>query len=166
MRKKKESLCSHKKVVSLIGFLGVCFGIGLISRAFTQTSVDTWYQTLPKLAGTPPDWVFSVVWTLLYACIALAGWLVFLRPASHQRTKAFHVYQGQLFFNGFWSFLFFALQLPLLAFLDTIILSGFIIWNIRVFYRFSKLASWLLVPYLVWVIYAIILNLGILICNR
>ncbi len=151
--------------ISLAIFLIACLGIGVIGNFWTNESVSTWYPTLEKPSGTPPDWVFGPVWTLLYTMIAISGWLIYTSKKSHQRSCALRFYTVQLILNLIWSFLFFFLQSPFLGLIDIIMLCLFIFLTILKSWPLSRLASLLLIPYFIWVLYATFLNTGIWLLN-
>ena len=135
----------------------LCVGGGLLAGLITEESVRTWYPTLVKPAWTPPNFVFPIAWTILYALMGIAVWLVWESPTSHKNT-AFSFFGIQLFLNFIWSYLFFYLYNPGLALLDILLMWIAIVVTIWAFWRHSKIASLLLVPYLVWVSYAFTLN--------
>lgn len=137
--------------------LAVCLFIGTFEGIATHHSVSNWYQTLVKPSGTPPNWVFPVVWTILYTMIGFAWWLVWIAP-GHDKRLAFSLFALQLFLNFLWSWLFFYLENPLLGMLDIVMLWLAIIATIIAFKRHSPVAAVLLIPYLLWVTYAARLN--------
>lgn len=139
--------------------------IGFIGSLFTSKSVDTWYATLKKPSFNPPNWVFAPVWTLLFVLIGLSFYFVWIKNFNKYNKTALLVYSIQLFLNLMWSWLFFYLQSPLMALVEIFVLWLVIFVNIIVFYKISKKAGFLLVPYLLWVTFAIILNLNIFISN-
>lgn len=151
--------------ISLLIFIVLCLLVELIGSYWTKETVSTWYPTLSKPFWTPPDWIFGPVWFCLYIMIALAGWLIYRSPPSHQRTIALFLYGSQLALNFIWSFLFFSLQSPLLGLIDIVLLSLLITLTIIKAWSVRPLAALLLIPYLVWVIYATSLNTGIWLLN-
>jgi translocator protein len=153
------------KWLSLIIFLFICLFIEIIGGLFVGTSVDSWYLELRKTSYNPPSWVFTPVWTILYIMIAISGWLVYCRPQSRKRKVALGVYAAQLLLNFLWTFFFFYLESPLLGMIDIIFLFGLVIWNVIVFWPLSRLASWLLIPYLLWTGYATLLNISLFALN-
>lgn len=155
---------------SFLGFLALVFAISAISSTVTMPAVESWYQTIQKAPWNPPDWVFGPVWTLLYLMIAMAGWRVWNRlPAATFAERLRHPlmrpYWLQLMCNFLWSMLFFGLAQPLLAAVDIGLMIIAIALNIRAFYSVDKLAGYLLVPYLLWVLYASTLNIAIVVLN-
>lgn len=142
--------------------LGVCLLIGLTASWFTHQSLYTWYPLLHKPALTPPNWVFPVVWTILYLIMGIS-WGMILNKEMPTANKLFaSTFFGlQLFFNFLWSFLFFYLQKPLLALIDLSLLWLAIGLTIMIFQMYSRLAGWLLFPYWMWTSYAWLLNFSI-----
>jgi len=147
----------HKKWFILALCLALCLGIGILEGVATHTSVHTWYTTLIKPSTTPPAWVFPIVWSILYTLMAISLWLVWLSPPD-DKTYAYTLFFVQLFLNFLWSWLFFYFRSPQLALIDISFLWVFIIATMMSFYRHSPLAAGLLVPYFLWVSYAIHLN--------
>lgn len=150
------------KVGSLLAFILLLAFVGWIGRTLTSTSVGDWYQTLEKPKGNPPDSIFAPVWTLLYLMIGVSGWLVFVKAKSSTRKKiGFVIYGLQLVSNVLWSYFFFFLKNPKLAFFNIVILLFLIGCNTTLFWRLYRPAGALLVPYLLWVLYALRLNAAI-----
>lgn len=125
----------------------------------TAPSMNGWYATLRKPSWNPPKEVFGPVWTLLYLCMAIAAWLVWRRQGLAGAAIPLAIFAGQLTLNVAWSGLFFALHRPWFAFADILLLWGAILLTMVSFSRVTPLASWLLLPYLVWVTFAAALNL-------
>ncbi len=150
-------------VVALLGFVGLCLLVGAAGASVTAEAVRSWYPSLTAPPATPPSWVFAPVWTVLYIGIGFAGWLVWLRPGSR---RALRVWGWQLAANAAWSPAFFGLHNPglaLFAIAAMLLSTG---TTIGMFYRRRPLAAWLLVPYLVWTLYAAYLNAGFWWLNR
>lgn len=152
--------------ISFIIFIFLCFAVEIIGSVWTKETVSTWYPTLVKPVWTPPDWIFGPVWFCLYITIAVAGYLIYQTPQSHKRSVALIFYGFQLALNFIWSFLFFSLQNPTLGLIDIILLCLFISLTIIKAWPVSPLASLILVPYLLWVLYATSLNAGIWLLNH
>ena len=157
----------QKKIwISLVVFILLCFVVEIVSSFWTKETVSTWYPLLAKPSWTPPDWVFGPVWTCLYIMIAISGWLIYRAKHSHKRTIALRLYGIQLALNFIWSFVFFSLQNPLLGLIDIVLLCLLISLTIIKAWPVRSLASILLIPYLVWVLYATSLNAGIWLLNK
>jgi benzodiazapine receptor len=121
-------------------------------------STDTkWYKSLKQSPLTPPSWIFPIVWTTLYALIILSG-LIFLKNGGGIRSTGFLYYCAAWVLNLSWSQIFFRYQRPDLSFIVILGMVAFIALNIRAFYPVSRIAAYLLVPYLVWVSFATYLN--------
>jgi tryptophan-rich sensory protein len=136
---------------------------GLIGSVFTSSSVSTWYTTLVKPSFNPPGWVFGPVWTTLYILMGISLYLIW---TNKKRTNiALWMYGIQLVLNALWSFLFFGLRNPLAAFIEIIILWIAIVATIIYFYKISKPAAYLLIPYILWVSFAAVLNYSLFVLN-
>ncbi|MBA3956821.1 MAG: tryptophan-rich sensory protein [Parachlamydiaceae bacterium] len=152
--------------ISLVVFILLCFIVQIVGSFWTKETVATWYPTLTKPSWTPPDWVFGPVWSALYIMIAVSGWLIYRAEPSPQRTVALTFYACQLALNFLWSFLFFSLRSPILGLIDIVLLCLMISLTIIKAWPLRPLASLLLIPYLLWVMYATSLNAGIFLLNR
>lgn len=147
-----------KLVISLV----LPFIASLIGSLFTSNSISTWYVNLVKPSFNPPNWIFGPVWTLLYFLMGLSLYFVWIKKYDF---KTFRIFGIQLFLNTLWSILFFGLQKPLYAFIEIILLWVAILLTIISFYKIDKKAAYLLIPYILWVSFAAILNLAIFILN-
>tara|TARA_B100000029_G_scaffold431567_1_gene443244 strand:+ start:2199 stop:2684 length:486 start_codon:yes stop_codon:yes gene_type:complete len=155
-----------KNYIWLFFFIAICliFGNGL-GGYFTFISVNDWYQTLNKPTFNPPDWVFGPVWTTLYILMGISIWLIWKKEKSMIRTLCIKLFWFQLFLNIFWTFLFFGIQKISYSLIEIFFLIFIIILNINYFLKINKIAGYLLIPYLFWVIYASILTFNIWILN-
>jgi tryptophan-rich sensory protein len=120
-----------------------------------------WYRGLAKPSWRPPDWLFGPVWLVLYISIAISGWLVWRQAGFEGAGLALAVYAVHLVFNAMWSVIFFGLRRPDLAFMEIVCLWVSIAATIAMFYSIDRLAAWLLIPYLLWVSFAVVLNFRI-----
>ena len=154
------------KWMSWIVFVAICFAAAAAGGWFTNSSVKTWYPGLLKPAGTPPSWVFGPVWTFLYLLMGTAAWLVWQQRLVLNIRLPLVLFFGQLVLNAAWSYIFFGLRRPGLALVEICILLLAIILTTLSFAGHSRYASWLMLPYLVWVAYATYLNLGFWRLNR
>ena len=147
--------------------VGVCFLAAGIGSLFTTSAIDTWYTTLQKPFFSPPNWIFGPVWTLLYLLMGISLYMVWVaKTEGRLRRQGITFFLIQLVLNAFWSMLFFGLKSPEAAFIEIIILWFAILLTIKYFLQISKPAGRLLLPYIVWVSFAIVLNLSIAILNR
>jgi tryptophan-rich sensory protein len=154
-------------LIKLIISIAVCLGAGFIGSLFTAPNVPTWYAQLQKPPFAPPNWLFGPVWTLLFILMGISFALIWRKYGIAQGvTIALIFFVIQLFFNMLWSAAFFGMRSPLLGLIDIIILLGLIYATIRFFYHVSPLSSYLLIPYALWVSFATILNISILVLNR
>lgn len=140
-----------------------CESVGIVSGLFI--SPDPWYRTLKKPSITPPPWVFPPVWTILYALMGISAAMVTTKKNKYSHI-GMSLFSAQLTFNFLWSIIFFGLHLPLVAFIDILLLLSLIIMTFRKFFRISKPAAILLVPYILWVSFASVLNLKLWRLNR
>jgi len=155
------------KFIKLILFVLVCEGIGILGSVFTISEITTWYASLNKPFFSPPNWIFGPVWTTLYALMGVSIFLIFETKFKKKERNSFVLlFSLQLFLNFLWSVIFFGFHLPMFAFLEIIFLWGCILLLIVKFWKYSKPASYLLIPYLLWVSFASLLNASIVILNK
>ncbi|UCH52131.1 MAG: tryptophan-rich sensory protein [Chloroflexota bacterium] len=152
-----------KLVVSIVA----CLAAGAIGSIFTQQAIPTWYATLERPAFTPPNWLFAPVWTLLYIMMGVAAFLVWRKGLESRQVKiALIAFLVQLVLNALWSVVFFGLQSPLYGLIVIVVLWVAILFTILSFYRISRAAGVLMLPYLLWVTFAAVLNESIWLLNR
>lgn len=132
--------------------------VGFTASLFTRPEIEGWYRALQRPEWNPPDWLFAPVWTSLYILMGVACYLIWIKAPSAQRRVALVLYFVQLVLNFTWSFLFFRMHQPGLAFAEIILLWLCILFTIFAFAKQSRLAAWLMVPYISWVSFAAILN--------
>lgn len=147
-----------KNIFKLIFSIFVCFLPGITGGYFTSKNLYPWYELIKKPFFTPPDWVFSPVWTILYILMGISLFLILNAANSKQKKHGIIFFAIQLVLNGLWSIVFFGLRSILGAFIIIIFLLAFIILTIFKFYQVSKPAGYILIPYLIWVSYATVLN--------
>jgi translocator protein len=152
------------KPFKLIASIALPLFAGFLGSLANMASLDTWYETIAKPVFNPPNWVFAPVWTLLFILMGISLYIVWEKNSRHKRT-ALLLFGVQLLLNILWSALFFGLRNPLAAFIEILALLGAIVLTIILFGRISKPAAYLLVPYLLWVSFAAILNISIVILN-
>lgn len=154
------------KIPQLATSISLPFIAAAIGSYFTMPAITSWYATLEKPFFSPPNWLFGPVWTLLYLLMGISLYLVWTARANKaQKAVAMKVFFVQLVLNSVWSIVFFGLQSPLLALLVIVGLWILIVLTIKHFLKISKIASWLLIPYLAWVSFASLLNLAIFYLN-
>lgn len=145
------------RALALGVFFLACFLAAGLGSLFAMGALGSWYAGLVKPSWNPPSWVFAPVWTVLYAFMAVAGWLVCQRGGSQSRL-ALRWFAIQLALNVGWSAVFFGLQLPGLAFFELLALWVAITATLLSCWRVSRTAGILLAPYFLWVGFATILN--------
>ena len=143
-----------KNVAVLLLFLLATFSAAAFGALFTP---GEWYEQLAKPSWNPPSWLFGPVWTVLYAMIAVSGWLIWKRGSVSSRT-ALIAWGVQLALNAAWSWIFFGLHRMGAALVEILLLWVAILVTIVLFWRLRRLAAALLVPYLLWVTFAATLN--------
>jgi tryptophan-rich sensory protein len=148
--------------LKLAASLGGCYLAAAIGSLFTTPNIPTWYATLSRPDFAPPDWVFGPVWTALYTMMGISAYLVWREGLADPGVRAsMAVFVLQLAINISWSAAFFGLRSPLAGLAVIIILWGLIALNIQRFRGISRTAGALLIPYLLWVSFAAVLNFEI-----
>ncbi|MEK7602224.1 MAG: TspO/MBR family protein [Patescibacteria group bacterium] len=137
---------------------------GGIGSYFTFEAISTWYMGLTLPSWTPPNWVFGPVWTTLYVLMGVSAGLVW-KSTRADKKWALYLFFFHLLVNAAWSIVFFGLRDPVSALLIIKALWLLIVALMILFWKYSKLATYLLIPYLVWVSYATSLNLGVILLN-
>lgn len=144
---------------SLAAILAVTLGAGALVGFLTQRDAS-FYEGLTKPAFAPPGWLFPIAWTLLYAAMATAMWFV-LRANGKDRFILLGLYIAQLAVNLLWPILFFVQQSLGMAFFWLLLLWMLAVIMLQKFFRESRAAGWLLVPYQLWLTFAAVLNFTI-----
>jgi translocator protein len=156
------------KTTKIIVLVISCLAIGFLSGQVTRDATNTWYPTIIKPSFNPPNWIFGPVWSMLYAMMGVAAGLVWAKIDANREVvkKALLFFGIQLLLNALWSYLFFGLHNPMLAFIEIILLWLMIYETYSQFKKIDKIAGYLLIPYLAWVGFASILNVSIWWLNR
>lgn len=153
---------SHPRSLIALGLsFAACFAISALGGAITAGPVKSWYPTLAKPALTPPDLAFPIVWTALYALMAIAAWRVWRAAGLKQARGAVGLFGIQLLLNLGWSWLFFGRQMIGAAVIEIGLLWLAIAACMAAFARLDRIAAWLLLPYLLWVSFAAYLTFAI-----
>ncbi len=174
-----------KLLISII----ICEVAGFVGSIFTMPEINSWYKNLNKPAFSPPNWIFGPVWTTLFILMGVSLYLVWSKKwkpknkfdskkaniwnplsqkfllGSWQKANIIVIFAIQLVLNILWSVIFFGMHSPGAAFFELLMLWFAIIFTIINFYRISKTASLLLIPYILWVSFAGVLNLFLWILN-
>lgn len=143
----------------------LCEAVGIVGALTTATGDSPWYQALEKPVFQPPSWVFGPVWTVLYALMGIAAWRVWRRRRDVAVGGAMGLFVVQLVLNGIWTPVFFGAHRIRLALVILVALVVVLTATIRSFRRVDPLAAGLLVPYLLWVLFATVLNASIVALN-
>jgi len=152
-----------KKIISLLVFNLLAFGASAWGSYVTNLYKEPWYSTIAKPTFNPPEWVFAPVWITLYIAMSVAIWLIWINPKRVE--KIIYIYFIHLLINGSWSIFFFGLHLILASLIIIGIIIFLVVWLIKLYYPINKLSVFLMIPYLVWLSYAFILNFYIFILN-
>ena len=175
----KSSLLSHfiykfmniqaklSNTVKVIITILICEATGIFSAILSGPANNSWFDSLVKPEWNPPGYLFGPVWTVLYLLMGVSLGIIWCYKTNESNKKnAYSLFAFQLFLNFWWSIIFFNFHSPAFAFLTIVVMLMAILFTIISFSRFSKLAAWLLVPYIAWVSFASFLNLTIWNLNR
>lgn len=146
------------KALLMLACLAIVLVTALLGSLFTGPGTKSpWYDTI-RPSITPPNFVFPIAWTILFMLIAVSLFFAWLNSDKKEKKRIAIVFAVNFVLNVLWSALFFGLRMPWLAFIEIIMLWLSILMMILVTWRISRLASWLLVPYIAWVTFACVLN--------
>lgn len=167
----------------------ICELAGIAGSLFTVPAISGWYATLNKPVFSPPNWIFAPVWTTLYLLMGISLYLVWknnwqvknpllqsgrktwnlwserLWTGDLQKVNIISIFALQYVLNILWSYIFFGLHSPVLAFIEILALWWAIVYTVVNFYRVSKSAAYILLPYLIWVSFAAVLNYSLMVLN-
>ncbi|MCX6735199.1 MAG: tryptophan-rich sensory protein [Candidatus Peregrinibacteria bacterium] len=151
-----------KAAICIIG----CEAAGMVGTFFTIAAISTWYVTLTKPALNPPNWIFGPVWTTLYALMGIAAFLIWKKGIEKKEVKsALGIFGLQLILNMIWTPIFFGLKNTGAAYAIIVAMWFAIICTMIKFYKINRTATYLLIPYILWVSFAAYLNLSIWLLN-
>jgi len=152
----------NKKLLQIIIAIVICLVAGAIGSIATQTSVNTWYTTLSKPVFNPPNWLFAPVWTSLFVLMGISAGIVWNRGFYHKWVKtALYHFGFQLILNIAWSLVFFGLREIFGALLIVVGLFVLLLFTYKWFRVVNVNAAYLLIPYILWVAFASVLNFSI-----
>ena len=151
------------KFLSFVLFFIITYSASFIGGFITVSLKEPWYSQLIKSNYNPPDWIFAPVWTTLYLMMTLAVW--FFWHSNKRDMNTVYIYFIHIVFNTTWSIVFFGLHQILLALIILLLLIFFIIYLILRYKRVNLVSYYLMIPYLLWTIYALFLNFNLLILN-
>ncbi len=150
---------NSKEIIGFIIILLLTYSAAAIGSIGTANNVLDWYPSLNAPFFKPPNWIFGPVWSVLYTLMAIAAFLVWKKRRQHYGVKvALFLYVSQLILNAMWSIIFFNFHLLGWALVEIIFLEITIILTYINFRRIDKRAGWLLIPYILWVAFATLLN--------
>jgi tryptophan-rich sensory protein len=156
-----------KKALRALVSILICECAGIIGSVFTTPSIPGWYAALAKPPFNPPNWIFAPVWTALYAMMGISAYLVYENGIRKKEVrKALAVFTMQLILNTLWSIVFFGAHMMFAAIIVILFLWAMILVSILLFHRISRAAAYLLVPYILWVTFATVLNISLYTLNR
>ncbi|MGV8884111.1 MAG: TspO/MBR family protein [Microbacteriaceae bacterium] len=160
-----------KSALVLVAFLAISFGVAALGTIATAGNVDGWYADADKALWNPPNWLFGPAWTLLYTLMSVAAWLIWRKRAVAEVRSPLTFYIVQLALNAIWTPVFFGLYpfigSPALwiALVIILALDVAILLTMMRFWKVSKAAAWLLVPYWAWALFATTLNAALAVLN-
>ncbi|MCE5297753.1 MAG: tryptophan-rich sensory protein [Methanoregulaceae archaeon] len=162
----EERAFNRQSALILIGAIVLCNCAGFLGALVTSTGPGTWYESLVKPAFNPPSWIFAPAWTILYILMGISLYLVIMEGRKGRDVRIpLVLFAIQLILNTIWSFAFFALESPVAGLMVILPLWIFILATMIAFFPVRKAAAWLLIPYLLWVSFATVLNYAIYILN-
>ncbi|MDG5798998.1 tryptophan-rich sensory protein [Marinilabiliaceae bacterium ANBcel2] len=153
------------QILKLIISIALPISLGAIAGMFTSQAVPEWYSTLNSPFFSPPNWIFSPVWTFLYIIMGISLFIIWREPVSIKRNKAIAVFIAQMALNFAWSFIFFYFKMIGIALIEIILLWITILIMLYHFYKVKPIAAYMNIPYILWVTFAAILNAGYYILN-
>ena len=155
------------KIPKLIFGLVLPLAIGGLSGYLVRNEMDGgWFTTLAKPSFNPPGYLFGPVWTALYLLMGISMFIIWNTPKTELRQKALMVFGIQLFFNFWWSILFFSFHTIFLSVIDILVMWFLIVYMISLFKKIKPVAAYLQIPYLLWVTFATVLNISIWYLNK
>ena len=165
--KIKYSPNSFKDYIVLISSIVICNLTGVVGALTTQTGLSIWYTELAKPFFNPPNWIFGPVWTILYILIGVSIYLVYKNHKIKNKIKnrIYVLFLIQLILNGIWTPVFFGMQEILLGFIIILLLDIFLFIIAYFYHKYNRISFYLWIPYILWVSFAMILNLSIYILN-
>lgn len=153
-------------ILKLLFSIILPLSIGAIAGMFTSDAVPEWYASLNRPSFSPPNWIFGPVWTTLYILMGISLFLIWKQAVSKERNMAIIIFLLQLLLNFAWSFIFFYFNMIGLALVEIVLLWISIVMMLVLFYRVNPIASYINIPYFLWVIFATVLNASYYFLNR
>jgi len=148
-----------KNIVALTLWLAICYLAAWIGAQVSPgIGPSDWYNTIEKPSWNPPNWLFGPVWSLLYTTMGIAAWIVWKEHRWTNAGRALNFFLIQLALNTGWSWVFFGAQSPGWALIHIIVLLAAIVYTTILFFEKSKISGYLMIPYILWVSFATVLN--------
>jgi len=155
-----------RDILKLVVSILACQCAGFIGSIFTMPAIPTWYETLAKPSFTPPSWLFAPAWVTLYVLMGVAAFLIWRKGLDIRNVKtALIIFLVQLVLNALWSAIFFGAKSLIGGAVVIVLLWIAILFTILRFFKISAAAGGLLIPYILWVSFASVLNISILALN-
>jgi len=155
-----------RDILKLVVSIVACQCAGFIGSIFTMPAIPTWYETLAKPSFTPPSWLFAPAWVTLYVLMGVAAFLIWRKGLDIRNVKsALIIFLVQLVLNALWSAIFFGAKSLIGGAVVIVLLWIAILFTILRFFKISAAAGGLLIPYILWVSFASVLNISILALN-
>lgn len=154
-----------KSILRLIACFALCFAVAWLGSAATVPKIPTWYASLNKPSFTPPNYVFPIVWNILYALMAISLWRLWQSSHNEMHRRAITLFLLQLAVNLAWSWIFFGTESIRGGLSAILALDVLVAWTIYASWKVDRFAASLLLPYLFWIGYATALNAEIVSLN-
>jgi benzodiazapine receptor len=148
----------------LLAILVITQLAGVLGSLFSGNSAQI-YTTFIKPPLSPPGWIFGIVWPILYLLMGIAAYIIYQTPETPEREKALTLYWLQLFVNFLWPIIFFRFQWYWIAVVVLLLLNILVLMTTIRFYNIKKVAGYLMIPYMLWLIFATYLNIGVAVLN-
>lgn len=153
---------NKNKYLSLFLIILITFIASAIGGFVTSSFKEPWYSEIILPSYNPPSWIFGPTWTLLYIMMSLAIWRVWVK---FENIRIMKIYIIHLFFNSIWSVIFFGFHKPILALIDLFIILLFIFYLMKIYKKLDIISFYMMAPYMLWSLYAFILNFSIVLLN-
>jgi tryptophan-rich sensory protein len=150
-----------RPIARLVICIAICFGAAALGAVATTPKIPTWYAALNKPSFTPPNYVFPIVWNILYGLMAFSLWRLWEAPRGEMRKRAITLFILQLSLNVAWSWIFFGAESIGGGLFTIFALDALVAMTIYAAWKVDRFAASLLLPYLLWISYATALNIAL-----
>ncbi len=154
-----------RSILRLVFCLVLCLGVGALGALATAPKIPVWYAALNKPSFTPPNYIFPIVWNILYVLMALSLWRLWQSQRDERQRHAMALFLLQLAVNLAWSWIFFGAESLRGGLATILVLDALVLWTIVAAWRVDRFAAALLLPYLLWIGYASVLTFEIVRLN-